>query len=190
MCNTQMPRGPPNLGLRQPAAAAGEGYVGNPLISPLGAMFEEACIHVSARFHSSTDSGQQRSIHVRVQLVDELPHNTAQGKDAVAGVRSGGVGASGADSSSSPPIPFSPAAPAPVAVNLKLRGELSRDEVLGAQDLAAHELLSKRPPAPPAAPGPSVTHADHFVQAVITGVLDSSDPANVLYASPRSLIAS
>ena len=190
MCNTQMPRGPPNLGLRQPAAAAGEGYVGNPLISPLGAMFEEACIHVSARFHSSTDSGQQRSIHVPVQLVDELPDNTVQGKDAVAGGSSGGRGGSGADSSSSPPIPFSPAAPAPVAVNLKLRGELSRDQVLGAQDLAAHELLSKRPPAPPAAPGPSVTHADHFVQAVITGVLDSSDPANVHYASPRSLIAS
>lgn len=159
-----------------------------PLTSPLGAMFEEACIHVSARFHSSTDSGQQRSIHVPVQLVDdELPDNTVQGKDAVAGGSSGGRGGSGADLSSSPPIPFSPAAPAPVAVNLKLRGELSRDQVLGAQDLAAHELLSKRPPAPPAAPGPSVTHADHFVQAVITGVLDSSDPANVPYGLPTLL---
>jgi hypothetical protein len=151
-------------------------------------MFEEACIHVSARFHSSTDAGQQRSIHVPVQLVDELPDNTVQRKDAVAGGSSGGGGGSGgADSSSSPPIPFSPAAPAPVAVNLKLRGELSRDEVLGAQDLATHELLSKRPPAPPAAPEPSVTHADHFVQAVITGVLDSSDPANVPYGLPTLL---
>jgi hypothetical protein len=41
-------------------------------------MFEEACIHVSARFHSSTDSGQQRTIHVPVQLVDDDRHMLAE----------------------------------------------------------------------------------------------------------------